>query len=111
MSTVSNAKAANPAAAAGQAPDLGVAPLPSVKAPVQGVAAASAPASQERTVISLAGKQYWIDADKSTPAEIAYLLYELSDIRAKKPIGRIVKNPATGKFKKPVLFPSTPGGE
>jgi hypothetical protein len=60
--------------------------------------------TQERTVISLAGKQYWLNPDKSNPSEIAYTLYDVTDILALKPVGRIVKNPATGKFKKPVML-------
>ena len=60
--------------------------------------------TQERSVITIAGNQYWINPDKSNPSEIAYTLFDVTDLLASKPLGRIVKNPATGKFKKPAMF-------
>jgi hypothetical protein len=87
-----------PPAAAATAAEAPEAPKATATATVTATAK-----TQERTVISLAGRQYWLNPDKSNSSEIAYTLFDVTDLLALKPLGRIVKNPATGKFKKPVM--------
>ena len=71
-------------------------------------AAAAGPTDVKTPFVLLAGTKYYIRPLASDPDTLE--LFDSTDTKLRKPVGTISKNPATGKYKRPVMFDAAAGG-